>query len=532
MVRSTRRRRWTARALTVATAALGCCVVQTMRMPAARAAGADPASPAEEKKPAGKPVDAAKPDAGSKPADASGELIRPVGPATAPATQPGTRPAGAHAGHKGAGKEDADEKPELAVTPEVRALLDKVRDAYQGLQGLKLAGTLTGEFDLNGERQTNKAEFTSAFRSAGQFRHELRELSSPDGAQPVLADKPPEPADVQAPATKPAAGDTTTVGANGKKLYVYYPRYNYYYQNDVPGERTGEALGKTVNGLLSQQNLSLLLAVVADASAELLDGPDQVDKVPDVTVGGDACPALKLTLGKELVLTVAFDPKTSLVRQAVYDYRGLAEAKKQQDVKAAQVTVAYTTSEPAADADATADLKPEAFAWAAPVGARDMTASADGGGSDGDGADTSAEQLALIGKPAPDFKLPGADGKMVKLSDLKGHVVLLDFWATWCGPCVESLPHLDEIYDELKDKGLKAYAVNLREAPDGVKSFVEQSKLKIPVLFDKDGAVAKLYAVNGIPQTVVIDKSGKVAKLVVGGGTHDEVRAAIEQAMK
>jgi peroxiredoxin len=580
MARTTGRRRWASRVAILAAAVAATGAGWTQLLPAADSVLA---SPVEEKKPTDKPdglPDAppktdpspkpdgsalpggsAKPDAATRPAaDVAGELMRTITPATAPATRPigaaddaATKPADPHAGHAAGTAKAADgkladaKKPDgkkaVPVSAEARALLDKVRDAYKGLSGLKLAGTITGEFDLNGERQTNRAEFAAAFRSAGEFRHQLRELPPAGGAQPVIADEKkdvapkgdakaePAKADAGKPAT--AATDSMTVGGTGKKLYVYYPRYNYYYLADVPKERTGDALGKTVNGLLSQQNLSLLLAVVADASAELLDGPDKVEKVPDVTIGGDACPALRLGLGKEMAVTVAFDPKTSFVRRAAFDYRGLAEAKKQQDVKAAMVTVDYTLTEPAADRDAAADLKPEAFAWAPPVGARDVTATADaGGGDDADDGSPAAAHQELIGKPAPDFKLAGPDGVEVKLSDLKGSVVLLDFWATWCGPCRASLPHLDEIYQERKDKGLKGYAVDLRENPGTVKAFVEKTKLGLPVLFDKDGKVAKTFGVSGIPQTVVIDKEGKVVKIVVGSGTHEQVKAAIDEAMK
>ena len=164
---------------------------------------------------------------------------------------------------------------------------------------------------------------------------------------------------------------------------------------------------------------------------------------------------------------------------------------------------------------------------APPPGAKDMaTARAGGGGEEENPA------AALEGKAAPDFKLAGADGKHVSLADLKGSVVILDFWATWCGPCRESLPHLNDIYNDKKDAGLKAYAVNLREGKEKVDKFAEQSKLTIPVLFDTDGKVAEKFNVEGIPQTVVIGKDGKVKKVVVGSGTHEKVRQAVEEAMK
>jgi peroxiredoxin len=153
------------------------------------------------------------------------------------------------------------------------------------------------------------------------------------------------------------------------------------------------------------------------------------------------------------------------------------------------------------------------------------------GGAD-DESGHGAAAAAMEGKPAPDFKLKAADGKDVSLADLKGSVVILDFWATWCGPCRASLPELDKIYTGLKGKGLKAYAVNLREEKDTVEKFVDQTKLGIPVLYDTEGQTADKYGVTGIPQTVVIGKDGNVKKVVVGSGTHDIVRKAVEDALK
>src|SRR5688572_27978714 len=127
------------------------------------------------------------------------------------------------------------------------------------------------------------------------------------------------------------------------------------------------------------------------------------------------------------------------------------------------------------------------------------------------GADADAGSypaMALEGKAAPDFKLTSLDGKPVSMADLKDSVVVLDFWATWCGPCRMSLPELQKVHEAGKGDGLRVFAVNLREDEDDVKDFVKETKLSVPVLMDTDGKVAEKYLVQPIPQTVVIGKDG------------------------
>lgn len=123
----------------------------------------------------------------------------------------------------------------------------------------------------------------------------------------------------------------------------------------------------------------------------------------------------------------------------------------------------------------------------------------------------------LLGKPAPDFELAKRGGGKVDLAAYKGKdVVILDFWATWCGPCVRALPTIAKVAAKYRDRGVVFYAVDLEESPEDVAQFLKEQQLDIPVLFDSDNAVAKLYKVSGIPQTVLIGKDGTVQVVHVG----------------
>lgn len=142
-------------------------------------------------------------------------------------------------------------------------------------------------------------------------------------------------------------------------------------------------------------------------------------------------------------------------------------------------------------------------------------------------------ESALVGKPAPDFQLDLATGGKFKLSEQKGKVVILDFWASWCGPCMQSLPEVEKLAAEFKDRGVRLVAVNMQEDKASVAAAMERLKIKPDVALDIDGAASERYEVSAIPQTVVIDADSKVAALFIGGGpdTFEQLRATLQKAV-
>ncbi len=155
-------------------------------------------------------------------------------------------------------------------------------------------------------------------------------------------------------------------------------------------------------------------------------------------------------------------------------------------------------------------------------------------GSNPDGRAPGTES-PLVGKAAPDFQLEllGSGGKKFHLADQKGKVVVLDFWATWCGPCLQTMPLVEKVVHEFVGQDVQLIAVNLEEPAKTITATLERHKLNVTVALDQDGVAATKYQATAIPQTVIIDREGKVARLFVGGGPKlaDQLREALHSVV-
>jgi len=120
------------------------------------------------------------------------------------------------------------------------------------------------------------------------------------------------------------------------------------------------------------------------------------------------------------------------------------------------------------------------------------------------------------------FELESLEGKTRTLSDYDGDVVFLNFWATWCAPCVEEMPAMQVLADELEDKGLSVVAVNVREDRVQVVEFVETLNLEYTVLLDKDGQATRDYNVRGYPTTIIIGRDGSLIGTKLGYHDWDD----------
>ena len=118
--------------------------------------------------------------------------------------------------------------------------------------------------------------------------------------------------------------------------------------------------------------------------------------------------------------------------------------------------------------------------------------------------------LSMQGESAPNFTLKSADGDNIRLSEYLGHVVMLNFWATWCGPCRQEMPHLNQLYETYKNLGFVVLGVNLDEKKRQARSLTSELGVTYPNVFDQDKKVSQSYRVDAMPTTVLIDRDGSV----------------------
>ncbi len=143
----------------------------------------------------------------------------------------------------------------------------------------------------------------------------------------------------------------------------------------------------------------------------------------------------------------------------------------------------------------------------------------------------SPEHSDIEGRPARDFTLHTLAGNQpVKLSEQKGKVVLLDFWATWCGPCRGWLPIVAKAQRDYAGQGLQVYAVNLREPESKVRDYLAKQKIDVPVLMDRTGSVGADYRASSIPLTVVVGRDGKVVRVMVGLHGEEDLKDVLREA--
>ena len=141
---------------------------------------------------------------------------------------------------------------------------------------------------------------------------------------------------------------------------------------------------------------------------------------------------------------------------------------------------------------------------------------------------------ASISGPAPNFTLKSLDGKNIKLSELTGNVVLINFWASWCGPCLQEMTLLNAIHQKYEPLGFTVLGVNVEENSANAKAFLAERGVDFPILLDSINQVSKLYDVVAMPTTVVVDRDGNMRFLHRGykAGDEKEYRKMVKKLVR
>jgi peroxiredoxin len=129
--------------------------------------------------------------------------------------------------------------------------------------------------------------------------------------------------------------------------------------------------------------------------------------------------------------------------------------------------------------------------------------------------------LHLGTQDIPDFEVVNPKGEVMKLSDLKGKIVFLNFWATWCPPCQMEMPSMERLYEQFKDTDLAILAVSVGENTETVNNFLSQTPYSFPIALNPDGKLAVLYAARGIPTSYILNRDGKILAAKIGAQEWD-----------
>lgn len=318
-----------------------------------------------------------------------------------------------------------------------------------------------------------------------------------------------------------AEGSNTVIGASEGEAYIYSPEMKQYMTAPTPPDlsllvTTGAAgmlqLGSTFVGEL----------VTPQPYDRMVKGATSISYAGEESIDGQACHRLQVVdprLSYDLWITTGDEPR---LKKAVPGLQAMLEAQGLEGSVEMVTRVSEWNPAPT--------FADDHFAFVAPEGVEHVDQIGQSGETEDGDADAGGDH-ALLGQPAPDFTLPLMGGGEAALAThLNKDIVILDFWATWCGPCRSLMPIISDVAKDYEDKNVVLYAVNLREDEERIKGFLETLGLDVAVAMDKDGDVAADYKVQYIPQSVIIGKDGKVQVVHVGTspGIENQLREELD----
>jgi thiol-disulfide isomerase/thioredoxin len=141
------------------------------------------------------------------------------------------------------------------------------------------------------------------------------------------------------------------------------------------------------------------------------------------------------------------------------------------------------------------------------------------------------ESIAEVGKPAPMFEYADSTGKMWKLADLRGKVVFINFWATWCTTCESEMPYKEALHQKMQGKPLQMLGMLFRDDPENLPDYYKTHKVSAPTLISPGNEAAKIFGITGVPETFIVDKEGIIREKLVGPKEwgNEETTAMIEK---
>jgi peroxiredoxin/outer membrane lipoprotein-sorting protein len=360
---------------------------------------------------------------------------------------------------------------------ETATLLKSVARVYEGLVHYHIEGTLTASVDAGGTHQ----RLATTFELAAIRPQRL--LSRFDGAMLQMYRV-----------------------SNGEAVWIYHPGTNEYMREE------GALVGPAAESATFGESILLVYTAYADSAAarrarivgkETLTVGDRPVDCLVVEISANEDSSMGRTSGPD---TLWVDPARSLVARS--SHRIVTEAGGM--VASSLLVFEYDRI----DID---EAPPESlFVFHPPEGAREVES-------------FSESASRWVGKAAPGFALRSLDGREYRLAELRGSVVLIDFWATWCAPCRRELPHIERLHRELADRGLVVVAVSA-ESRERVERFLDERRFTFAALLDPGRDVHSAYGVQSIPQVFVVDRDGNVAAHLVGARSEGELRAALREA--
>jgi peroxiredoxin/outer membrane lipoprotein-sorting protein len=407
------------------------------------------------------------------------------------------------------------------LDPKVQQVLAQSRDAYKAVKTYQDLGSVTTTMVVGGRPAESTAPASTTFERPQKFIVNYQAMS---------------------------------LYSDGSTLSIYSPARGRYYQQplDQPPPAAGTAMtaqsilkNLPVLPMLGNPDLSLLSTTTAFESTyrgrEQLAGKavDHVTLVSpaDTWFGATDAPA---SGADRVTIDMFLDAQTHMLLRLNMDLSGAMRSRitqleqQRESPQLNQATWQFNAGQVRLNspiADGTFTFQPPADA--VPVETVAALFSPTGGRApinDEEEAEKREAEQSRLPYPAPDFALKDLAGETVKLSDLRGKVVVMDFWATWCGPCRLSLPHIQKLHDDLRDRGVVVLAIDLGEDTKTVLGYAEKNKMTLRVLLDEEDQVSPLYRVSAIPHTVVVDQKGQVVKVYTGfmPGQEKVLRSEVE----